>query len=363
MTTVATSRILRTIQDFRQRLIDRETQAVATMDSYHAQVLDEIKLKLDKLYGQILAKYKEIESSREPGDTTPLDVPASWIHERIRLEGLTLFIQGKIDQYGALVLTQTRMLQYFGMNLGLQSAQQQLRDVVPAQVKAAFGVPSDKALANLVGATRAGSPLHTLFHGFGQEAASNAISALVSGVANGDNPRTIAPRVEKELNISRARARTICRTEALRCYRTAALETYRSNDDVVGGWIWSAALGSACAACTAMQGTKHPLEEEMDSHPNCRCSPIPETRSWDSILGPLGISSDDIPDTRVQIQSGSDWFDGQNEEMQRSILGNSGYEVWKNNNNVTLNDFVTHKYDKDWGGLYQPTPLKDLVKK
>jgi SPP1 gp7 family putative phage head morphogenesis protein len=361
MTTAATSRILQTIADYRQKLIDREERAMAIMDAYHAQVLDEIKLKLDKLYGQILAKYKEIEASREPGDTTPLDVPASWIHERIRLEGLTLFIQGKIDQYGNLALTQTRMLQYFGTQLGLESAQSQLHDVVPSAVKSVFGVPSDKVLANLVGATRAGSPLHTLFHGFGQEAAEKAVQALVSGVTMGDNPRTIAPRVQQALNISRARALTIARTEMMRCYRTAAIDTYRANSDVCDGWVWSAQLDAVtCISCILMNGTEHGLYEDLDGHPNCRCAKSPKTKSWDAILGPLGISSDDIPDTRPVYQSGESWFLDQDEATQRKILGNAKYDALQNGD-FELSDIIGHSHSDDWGHSIYEKSLKDLV--
>lgn len=361
--TTATARILKTIESYRQRLMQREAQSVAIMDRFHRHTIATyIKPKLDKLYADILKKYDELRAARDPGDTSPLDIPRSWIVERIRLEGLQLLISGKIDEYAALALTQTRMLQYFGLNLGLESAQSQLRDVVPSAVKATFGVPSQKALANLVGATRAGSPLHTLFNGFGQEAAEKAVQALVSGVTLGENPRTIAPRVEQALNISRARALTIARTESLRCHRVAALETYRANDDVVGGWIWSADLSPrTCAACIAMNGTKHSLDEEFGSHPCCRCSPVPETKSWDSILGPLGISSDDIPDTRIAIQSGPDWFNEQPEEVKKAILGAAKYAAY-NNGDFDLKDIVQHHDDPDWGHSISEKPLKDLVK-
>lgn len=364
MTTVATTRILKTIATYRQRLLDREAQAVATIERYHQYTIDNyIKPKLAKLYDDILKKYKELEETREPGDTTPLNVPKSWIVERIRQENLQLLISGQIDQFGALALTQTRMLQYFGMNLGLESAQQQLHDVIPSAVKATFGVPSTKALENLVGATQAGSPLHDLFAGFGQETAEKAVQALVSGVANGDNPRTIAPRVQQALGVSRNRALIISRTESLRCYRSAALQTYRANDDVVGGWIWSADLSPrTCAACIAMNGTKHSLNEEFGSHPCCRCSPVPETRSFDSILSQLGIDGSDIPDTRVAIQSGPDWFNEQPEEVKQQILGAAKYAAY-NNGDFELSDIVGHSHSDDWGHSIYEKSLKDLVKK
>lgn len=364
MTAATTSRLLKTVADFKKRLLDREAQAVATMERYHQHTIATyIQPRLQKLYDDILKKYKELEASRDPGDTTPLDVPKSWIVERIQQENLQLLISGQIDQFGALALTQTRMLQYFGLNLGLESAQSQLRDVVPAQVKATFGVPSTKAIESLVGATQAGSPLGDLFRGFGSEAADNVTKALVSGVTNGDNPRTIAPRVQQALGISRNRALVISRTESLRCYRTAALETYRANDDVVGGWVWCADLSPrTCAACIVMNGTKHSLDEEFGSHPCCRCSPVPETRSYDSILSQLGIDGSDIPDTRVAIQSGPDWFNEQPESVKQQILGAAKYAAF-NNGDFELEDIVGHSHSDDWGHSIYEKSLKDLVNK
>lgn len=363
VTTAATSRILKTVQDYRQRLLAREAQAVAIMERYHAHTIATyIQPRLAKLYDDILKKYDELRAARDPGDTTPLDAPRSWIVERIRLEGLQLLISDKIDQFGALALTQTRMLQYFGLNLGLESAQQQLHDIVPAAVKSAFGVPSTKAIESLVESTRAGSPLHDLFSGFGQEAAEKAVQALVSGVTNGDNPRTIAPRVQQALGVSRNRALVISRTESLRCYRSAALQTYRANDDVVGGWVWCADLSPrTCAACIAMNGTKHSLDEEFGSHPCCRCSPVPETRSYDSILSQLGIDGSDIPDTRVAIQSGPDWFNEQPESVKQQILGAAKYAAY-NNGDFELSDIVGHSHSDDWGHSIYEKSLKDLLK-
>jgi SPP1 gp7 family putative phage head morphogenesis protein len=361
--TTATARITKTINDYRQRLLNREAQAVAILERYHQHTIATyIQPRLKKLYDDILAKYDELRAERDPGDTTPLDIPANWIYERIRQEELQLLISGKIDQFGALALQQTRMLQYFGMNLGLESAQQQLRDVVPSQVKGVFGVPSTKALESLVGATQKGSPLHELFNGFGQEAAHEAVQALVSGVTLGNNPRQIAKGVAKALNISRNRALVISRNESLRCYRSAALQTYRANDDVVGKWRWTCDKSTrTCICCILMDGKEFGLDVEFGSHTCCRCSPVPVTRGFDDILSGLGIDSSDIPETGINIQSGPDWFNEQSEEVKQQILGAAKYAAY-NNGDFDLKDIVQHHDDPDWGHSISEKPLKDLLK-
>src|SRR5260221_13114291 len=104
---------------------------------------------------------------------------------------------------------------------------------IPPGINLAFGAPSPTVIANLVGATQAGSPLADLFSGFGAEAAQGVKDALITGLTLGYNPRDIAPQVQQALSISRNRALTISRTEMLRSYRGPNLETFNANNKVV----------------------------------------------------------------------------------------------------------------------------------
>ena len=76
----------------------------------------------------------------------------------------------------------------------------------------------------------------------------------------------------------------------------------------------------------------------------------PVTKGWDEIFGPLGIDTSDIPDTNPaqDMQTGSEWFDNQDEATQRQILGNAKYDAW-NNGDFTLDDIVGTNDDPDWG--------------
>jgi SPP1 gp7 family putative phage head morphogenesis protein len=338
------------VQHYRQQLLNNEASAERALNAAHLHTLAMIQPQLDKLYQEITAKINAKET-----------IPPSWIYERLRLEHLTLLIKKQVDQFGTLSLQQTRMLQHQGAQLGQQSALAQLDATVPPGVKYSFGIPDPKAIADLVGATQAGSPLADLFGGFGDEAAQNVSNALVTGLSLGHNPRVVARDVSQALGISRARALTIARTEQIRAYRSANLQTFQANKDVVDVWIWSAALDRrTCAACIAMNGTEHPLSEQMGSHPNCRCVMQPKTKDWSAILGPLGIDTSTIPDSRPQIQSGADWFDDQDESTQRAILGNAKFAAFQNGD-FDLEDIVGHTHDADWGhSIYEKT-LKALV--
>lgn len=344
------SRLQSTINDYRAKLRANEAQAERTLDAVHQHTLAAIQPALDKLY-------RDIATKQANGET----IPPSWLYEQRRLESIKKLITDQIDHYGTLAQMTTGQLLHESAQLGQQAGMDLLDATVPPGVNFSFGVPSPKAIADITGATQAGSPLADLFRGFGSEAADKASKALISGVTLGQNPRQTARAVQDALNISRSRALTIARTESLRAYRSANLETFRANDDVVSGWVWEAALDvRTCAACIAMNGTKHSLEEEMGTHPNCRCTQSPETKDWADILGPLGIDTSDIPDTQPEIQSGEDWLADQSEETQRAVLGNK-YEGW-NKGDFTLKDIVGKSYDDDWGHSIYEKPLKALVK-
>jgi len=344
------SRIQAITQQYRKQLLAREAQAVKTLEASYAHTLATIQPQLDKLY-------KEIADKQANGETVPL----SYLYEQRRLQALKAFITKQINQYAMLGLTQTGQLQHVGAMLGQQSAQAMLQASKPPSIKYSFGVPSPEAITNMVGVTQSGSPLSDLFNGFGEEAANGASKALITGVSLGWNPRRIAPQIEQALGVSRNRALVISRTECLRAYRSMQFANYQANSDVLDGWVWVCALTkNSCAACVAMHGSQHPLSEELQDHPCGRCAAVPLTKSWSDILGPLGVNTDSIPDTSINIPSGSDWFDNQDEDTQKAILGNK-YQAFKNGD-FDLSDVIHVHNDPDWGKSISEKPLKALVK-
>jgi SPP1 gp7 family putative phage head morphogenesis protein len=347
------ARLQRTINDFRSRLMQHEASAVASLEDAYGAVLVAIRPELDALYQQITDKLNAGEA-----------IPPSWLYERLRLENLTLLIQGQIDQYGSMALMHTRQLQHFGVNLGMQAAVQLLDAIKPVGINWTWGTPSSVAIERLVGATQAGSPLADLFAGFGQEAATLVSHVLVAGVSLGAGPRELAPQVQRALGVSRNRALTITRDVSLNSYRGANLETFRANRDVVTKYRRTAALSPrTCAVCIALDGTIYDLDEDFAIHPNDRCVPVPITRPWSEILAPLGIDTSHIPETNPahSLPTGADWFAKQPEKVQRVVLGNGKYEAWKAGK-FQLSDVVKRTFNKDWGHSIQEKSLKALVK-
>lgn len=89
---------------------------------------------------------------------------------------------------------------------------------------------------------------------------------------------------------------------------------------------------------------------------------LPETKSWEDILGPLGIDTSDIPDTTVQVEDGSDWFDNQSEAKQLEILGSKAALDLYKSGDASLRDFVGWNESDDWGRSIYQKSAKQVAK-
>lgn len=191
------------------------------------------------------------------------------------------------------------------------------------------------ALIDLVGRLQDGSPLRRLLDTLGPEAAAGVEDALVAGLGRGAGPREVAREVRRAMGGNMARALTISRTEVVGSYRRASARQAREYREMLAGWTWLAAIDSPdapCAVCCAMHGTWHSLDEDLHSHPNCRCTQafLPHRSLAD--LGPTG----------------EEWFDEQDEAVQLRILGPTAQQAYRNGD-VVLADFVKPVADPEWG--------------
>ena len=228
-----------------------------------------------------------------------------------------------------------------------------------------FNRPNPDAIAAWVGRAGNGHPLGDLFANFSSEATSAARQAILLGLATGANPLQMVSGIQQAMGISRSRAITIARTEVLGSYRAAAHETYRANSDVLGYWLWSAGGNNPCAMCMGMDGTLHSLDEDLSDHPCGRCAPLPVTKPWDDILGPLGIDASDLEETSIgapgAYETGEEKFARMSPERQREIIGTkTGYEAYQRGE-VSLRDFVGVRPPQDgFPSSYYQKSLREM---
>ena len=99
---------------------------------------------------------------------------------------------------------------------------------------------------------------------------------------------------------------------------------------------------------------------------NCgKCAPIPITKSWDEILGPLGIDSSDMEETSMgaegAYETGPEKFARMSPEQQRAIIGTkTGYEAYQRGE-VELKDFIgKREAEGGWPASYYQKSLKEM---
>lgn len=109
--------------------------------------------------------------------------------------------------------------------------------------------------------------------------------ALANGLAKGDHPRVIARGISGSdsimSKIGKTRARVLARTETIRAYNEAQLNSYEQLG-AMGVKVeaeWSAAEDDrVCSLCEPLDGVVMSIDEARGSiprHPNCRCSWLP----------------------------------------------------------------------------------------
>lgn len=111
--------------------------------------------------------------------------------------------------------------------------------------------------------------------------AQQMVRELTDGLARGENPRTIARRMVKSLDIAKGRATTIARTEIVRAHAEGQLDGLErlgvTEVGVMVEWV-TAGDSRVCPQCQPLSGVVLKISEARGSiprHPNCRCAWVP----------------------------------------------------------------------------------------
>jgi SPP1 gp7 family putative phage head morphogenesis protein len=289
-----------------------------------------------RLMGHIDALALSMTAVHEAGGT----VSANMLATNVRYQELLIQLheeQAKYTQYAERTITN-------GQQAMASAGISQSQAAIAAQVSTSFNRLPVSAVQHMVGLTGAGTPLNSLLVQSWPLSAQGLTQALVEGVALGYNPRKVARNMAQGMTGSLNRMMTIARTEQLRTYRESSMASYRESGVVVGYRRLATHDRRTCASCLLDEGTFYPLDEEMPTHPNCRCAPIPVVRG-----APLPT-----------WQHGEDWFMDQPSETQESILGRNYYESWRMGK-FELAELVTVKPNSTWGDSLAVTPLRDLT--
>lgn len=215
-----------------------------------------------------------------------------------------------------------------------------------AQIDVSFNTFPAQVVEELVGFS-AKAPITEVFdelaRDLGQITTQRIKHALQRGVTLGESPERVTRRIIREASqtggnprrppVVVRRLQLVVRNETFRAYRKATLETYRENDDVVRRWRWvSRQSPTTCIVCWSQDGKTFPLSTPFASHPGCRCVETPVLHGENETY-----------------KTGPEKFDELEPGVQRSILGDKAYEVWSNNDDVQIADFVELQTSRRWG--------------
>lgn len=226
--------------------------------------------------------------------------------------------------------------------LGIDHAGQAINTVA---ANATFNRLPVAALENLFGIAGDGSPLRDLLEDSYGPGADGILDEMVRGVSLGKNPVAIARAIVRQgLSRSLDRMIILARTETLRVYRTASLESYKASGIVHGYKRIASRSVRSCAACIMSDGRFFTLDVPFAEHVQGRCTMVP------AVIG--------APEPTWQY--GREWFEDQPADTQRTILGPGRYDAWRAGR-FDLDALVTTHHNQTWGDSLVPTPLKDLV--
>ena len=358
------------IEHFQDGLLRDERRNASALVHAYTEAWKRIRKQLDSLKA-------EMQSLAEPGESVGPD----WLLRSDRAKALQAQIEKELLKFTRLAESKTLQEQDKAIDLALE----QSRDLTEIAIGYGLGTFWNRINRNaveiMIGMNQPGSPLHRLLNDADIAGAAAAQDALVQGVMLGYSPAKIAREIRDALGIALNRALTIARTEVLRAYREASYQSYNANADIVEGWQWLTAGDElVCLPCRLQNGTKHPITERMNSHPNCRCTAEPVTISWkelgekygmdfadmdnapvdiDALAAKWGMSEKQVSRYKINQMGGTEWIRSLPEREQIKLMGNTRWEAWQSGK-VKLEDMLTYRYSSDWGQTLAVKNLSEL---
>lgn len=334
------------VNKYRQELLSGNDKAIQELVRAHQKTWLKLKPELDT----ITKKYWDAVKSGKK-------ISPSWLFRQERYQSLMRQTEEELKSLAKLGAQITNSEVSKALKLGEKHAQQLTLDVLGTPPKpvvdAGYGVRWDKlpknATEKIVGYLQDGSPVKRLLNRYSTEAAQGIKDGLITGISTGKNPNVIAVNLKREFGANLQNITTVCRTETLRVYRQTQLDSYKNNKDVVDKWVWHSDKSSrTCLTCVLMHGEVFDLDQELNDHPNGRCSRVPKTKTWAELFPDVDMTG--ISETSIQVPKGLDTFKDLPIKSQQELLGKTKYAAYKDGK-LDINDVIGVKKNKDFGDM------------
>lgn len=204
-------------------------------------------------------------------------------------------------------------------------------------------LPKD-AVETYVGLLGDGTPLYRLLKEAYPQSLDGVVRSILEGASRGLSPITMANNMADEFGIGLERITLIARTEQLRVNRLVSSEQYRASG--LDGHMRRVATkdDAVCMACLASDGEFIPLDKELDDHPRGRCVAVFQIKG-------LPI---------IDWEKGPTWFERQDEDLQREMMGDKKYELWKAGA-FDLADMRRTAHNDTWGDSPRVATIDELL--
>lgn len=313
-----------------------ESDAAQSLVATYQTALDRITRDLDAKLGALHALMLQGED------------PAAALTRVMILDEQRAFVKSQIDRFATSAATTLDSAGISAAHAGIAASSAEL-----AGLGSDIFAPNQGLIEQIAARSAPGTALATHLGGMSEQVAQSVMSELVQGAISGTNPRVVQARIQGALAEPVPHLQTLVRTETLGAAREAQLETYRANRDVVKGWIWNAQQDRrTCAVCWSKNGSEHSLAEQFSTHPNCRCTPVARTITYDEILG----EKTGITETSPQPFNGDSVFRRQPYDVRLAVLGPSKYAAYESGQLPDLSVLVARTTHPKWGpGLRERT--------
>lgn len=337
-------------------IYDAAAKHAAQLAAGEADAADRMLRAFGRAWQSTRQELEAVMAKLEQARAAGVEISPAWLYQQRRLNNVLADLEGGMRQFARQADIAVQDAQRDAVAAAEDHAHELLElgleETAPG-IDTSFTRLQRDTLDQLVGNLADGSPLSELLDTLPGDAGSRLEQAVVDGVAKGRSARQIVSSARDALGGTLSRALTIARTEVNRAHREATRLSYEANTAVVAGWTWTAALDRrTCAVCWAMHGTKHPVSDRLDGHPNCRCAMIPVTRSWEH-LGAQGVD-----ETRLELEDGADAFARLPENDQLAVLGRKKLDAYQRGD-LSLGDLVGRDEHPRWGSMRRERSVAD----
>lgn len=322
--------VVQSLREFRERMNGQEESTINELGNRWLQV----ERKLD---ANISALANEMKRRQVEGET----ITAAMVQKAQRYQELKAQLAEEIKKYNADAVNIISAGQERSIGLGVDSAQNAIYSSYPSPLSANFNQINVKAVENMIGFAGDGSPLSSLLKNDYGPAADGILQSLINSIALGQSAEQTAREMAEGMGMGLDRSLLIARTELNRAYRTASTEQYRQSGIVVK-FKRLVARDEACLACIVLDGEEYDTADELEDHPNGRCTVVPVLEGLDA----------------PTWDPAQEWFANQPESVQLEIMGAARFELYQSG--MPLDAFATRRHDDVWGDSPQITPLSEL---